>query len=199
MRKIAKFGDSSTTVVIATAALGLFIGSCASEPSAPDVEGISGTLEPSDRHSMPVFRFLEPSPSLVQFNDFGVALPVTVGENLVAGRGELKKELLEFELAVDAAVEYKALMVRGDTIVYSWQTNGSDVYTDFHGHDEAGGPDFFTRYKETESAADAGTILAPYSGQHGWYWLNISGRPITIKLEVAGFYDEIVKFDIGGG
>ena len=37
-----------------------------------------------------------------------------------------------------------------------------------------------------ESAFGAGE-----DGNHGWYWLNIEEEPITITLEVHGYYERI--------
>ena len=37
----------------------------------------------------------------------------------------------------------------------------------------------------------SGSIVAPFSGNHGWYWLNIEEHTIEITLKVAGFYSEI--------
>ena len=36
-------------------------------------------------------------------------------------------------------------------------------------------------------------IVAAYDGQHGWYWQNLEPDDVTLTLEVAGFYDEIVE------
>jgi len=40
--------------------------------------------------------------------------------------------------------------------------------------------------------------MAAYTGQHGWFWLNIADGPTTVTLEVSGFYDEIVEIDLSG-
>ena len=92
-------------------------------------------------------------------------------------------------------VEYKALMQQGDAIVYSWVVDKGIVYTDFHA-DPAGNADlypddYFIRYRESETATSSGSIVAPFSGNHGWYWLNIEEHTIEITLKVAGFYSEI--------
>ena len=95
-------------------------------------------------------------------------------------------------------VEYKAVMQQGDSIAFRWSTDGGEMYYDFHAHDEAFGPEFFTRYDEGEGTERSGTIVAAYDGQHGWFWLNLEAEPTTITLEVSGFYDEVVEIDLGG-
>ena len=140
-----------------------------------------------------VFRLLDDSFFEPAFDEFGRALPAVDGENLIASNKVFKSELVPIELGVDGSVEYKAMMNQGDTLVYTWQTLEGDVYYDFHAHPPDADPDFFTRYKEGEGQTDQGTILAAYDGQHGWYWLNLSDAPVTIHLEVAGFYDEVME------
>lgn len=149
-----------------------------------------------DTGGAPVFRYLDPAAVVLEYDRFKQALPVLDGANFLPGRGDFKTETITVELALDAAIEMKALMQQGDTAVYSWSTDGGDAYYDFHAHDDAGGPEFFTRYSEGESAGDSGSILAGYEGQHGWYWMNISDGPLTITLQIAGFYDEIIELEV---
>ena len=151
---------------------------------------------PSTSESLVTFRLLEEADFVAVFDEFGRALPAVDGENLVTGDRDLKSESLSIELEVDGYIEYKALMGQGDTLVYSWQVRGGSVYYDFHSHPPRADPDFFTRYKEGEGQSDRGTILAGYSGQHGWYWLNLGDQPVTIDLKVAGFYDELVELPL---
>ena len=102
---------------------------------------------------------------------------------------------LIIKLGSGEQVEYKAVLQQGDTIIYSWSVNEGIVYTDFHadpGKDANLYPDdYFIRYRESETANSSGSIVAPFSGNHGWYWLNIEEHPIEITLRVAGFYSEI--------
>ena len=145
----------------------------------------------------PVFRYLGVGDVTIENDDFGRAKPSTVGENFISRDAAMKAETINIALATDEEIEYKAMMQQGDAISFRWSTDGGQVYYDFHGHDPSFGPDFWTRYEEGETAELAGSIVAPYSGQHGWYWVNLAGEPMTITLEVAGFYDEIVKLDLG--
>ena len=110
--------------------------------------------------------------------------------------GAPKSETLTITLDLDGTVEYKALMQQGDNIAFRWSTDGNDVYYDFHAHDDAFGPEFFTRYDEGEGAERSGSIMAAYSGQHGWFWLNLGDGPTTITLEVYGFYDEVIEIGL---
>jgi len=102
---------------------------------------------------------------------------------------------MTINLDVGEQVEYKAIMKQGDALVYRWSVNSETVYTDFHadpGEAAEGYPDrYYVRYKEGEENESAGSLVAPFDGNHGWYWLNIENNPIKITLEVHGFYDHI--------
>ena len=192
----------STIVLVTLAAVGLgtLIGFSLVDEDEPVVDSIAAEAVPTaavDGGGAPAFRFLSPESVSVEHDEYGQALPVAGGENFIARDRGLKTEILEIALDLDATVEYKALMQQGDSISFRWSTDG-EAYYDFHAHDEAFGDEFFTRYAEGEGSSSAGSIVAAYDGQHGWFWLNISDAPITITLEVMGFYDEIVEIDLGG-
>ena len=66
-----------------------------------------------------------------------------------------------------------------------------------HGHDPAAGSEFFVRYRErTKRASAHGSLVAPFDGEHGWYWLNYNDFPVTITLTVTGFFDDIIDYGI---
>ncbi len=109
---------------------------------------------------------------------------------------KFRSDTLTIELDVGEQTEYKAIMNQGDALVYHWRlVNGTTIYTDFHadpGENAEGYPDqYYIRYAESETAESSGSLVAPFNGNHGWYWLNIEEEPITITLEVHGYYDRI--------
>ncbi len=190
----------STLVLLALAALGLgtLIGvSLVEKPAPAEVSAAASDVAVASTGGAPVFRFLAPGDVSVGEDEFGQPLPAADGENFIAREDAPKSRTLTIELGLDETVEYKALMKQGDAIAFRWSTDGGDVYYDFHAHDESFGPEFFTRYDEGEGAERSGTIVAPYAGQHGWFWLNIADGPTTVTLEVSGFYDEIIEIDLG--
>lgn len=195
----------STIVLVTIAALGLgtLIGTSLVDKADP--ESVAAEAAPTGSASTavastggaPVFRYLSPDSVSIEHDEYGQVQPAAGGENFIARDRGLKTETLEIALDLDATVEYKALMQQGDSISFRWSTDG-EAYYDFHAHDEAFGEEFFTRYAEGEGSSSAGSIVAAYDGQHGWFWLNISDEPITITLEVMGFYDEIIEIDLEG-
>ena len=107
---------------------------------------------------------------------------------------EFRSDTLTIDLGVVEEVEYKVKMKQGDAIVYSWRVDDGLVYTDFHaypGENDQYPERYWLRYDEGEIAGGAGSLVAPFDGNHGWYWLNIEEKPVTITLEVRGFYDSV--------
>jgi hypothetical protein len=43
-------------------------------------------------------------------------------------------------------------------------------------------------YEKQEGDFSSGTLTAPFTGIHGWYWENAGERDLTITLTTAGFY-----------
>jgi hypothetical protein len=192
----------STLVLIALAALGLgaLIGVSLVDDQVvtEEVAASNDVADAAASGGAPVFRYLAPDGVTVEYDDFGQTVPAASGENFIAREGAPKSETIMITLEADASVEYKAVMKQGDAIAFRWSTDGGQAYYDFHAHDDAFGPEFFTRYDEGEGTERSGSIVAAYDGQHGWYWLNLEGGPTTITLDVTGFYDEVVEIDLGG-
>ena len=192
----------ATIVLMTLAALGAgtLIGTSfvdkntAESPAAGKTESVSL----GSTGGAPRFRFIAPGDLEVEMDEFGIAQPSATGENFVGQDEAWKTETVTIELPVDGGVEYKAILEQGASIVFDWTTNGGEVYTDFHGHDEDFGDDFFVRYEEREGRDQSGMIVAAFSGEHGWYWLNLEDGPTTITLRVAGFFKEIIRIEVEG-
>ena len=127
--------------------------------------------------------------------DFDYYEPQVLADPFSRIRGTtFRSDTLTIELDVVEEVEYKARMKQGDALVYSWRVDNGLVYTDFHadpGEDERYPEHYWIRYDEGEMDGAAGSLVAPFDGNHGWYWLNIEEEPVTITLQVHGFYDSI--------
>lgn len=129
-------------------------------------------------------------------DEFDMYEPEVFGEPFSATHDTVfRTETLTINLDLGEEVEYKAVMRQGDAIVYSWTVNSGDVYTDFHadpGEAAEGYPEgYFIRYRESETGSSSGSIVAPFDGNHGWYWLNIQDNAIEITLQIHGFYESV--------
>ena len=152
--------------------------------------------EDHDDHDEPTNTVVGTYPGLPSEEDFDYFEPEVFGEPFSKGHpARYRQDRFSIDLDVSEQVEYKAVMQRGDAIVYTWSVNSDTVYTDFHadpGEGAEGYPEgYFIRYRESETATDSGSIVAPFAGNHGWYWLNIEEQPVTITLEVAGYYERV--------
>ena len=110
----------------------------------------------------------------------------------------IQTRTLTLTLQPDQETEIKTVLRESKVITYTWKTDGGLVYCDLHGHDPAAGQEFFVRYREDQEGATeaTGSLVAPFDGEHGWYWLNIHDGPVTITLTVTGFFDDIVDYGI---
>lgn len=106
---------------------------------------------------------------------------------------------LQVTIPPERETEIKAVLRAGKMIMYSWQVDRGQVYTDFHGHDPEAGQEYWVRYKEQqEGAGNNGSLAAPFSGEHGWYWVNYNDFPVVITLTVSGYFDDIIDYGIFG-
>ena len=107
--------------------------------------------------------------------------------------GEFKMDVYEVVLAPYEYVEYKYRLEKDAAMLYSWSAT-APLKHDMHGEREAGGqgPPEETFDKEDRRQA-SGTLNAPFTGIHGWYWENPGGEPITIRLTTAGYYSSAVE------
>ena len=112
---------------------------------------------------------------------------------------EARSMNMTIELGAFEQTEIKTVLDEGKVIIYDWQVaDDKNVYFDFHGHEESFGPDFFVRYKERQEGLNlsSGSLTAPFYGEHGWLFFNINEEPISITLNVTGFYNEIIDYGI---
>ncbi len=97
-----------------------------------------------------------------------------------------KVESTEFTLAPGQGFEYKYELAKGAGMVYAWKATGPVNY-EFHGDPQ----DRTLKVISYEKAAGdyaSGTLTAPYTGIHGWFWENAGTTAVTVSLTSAGFY-----------
>lgn len=101
---------------------------------------------------------------------------------------EKYKEIITINLPAHSEIEYKVWMDIGKELKYSWYSDNTKLYYDFHGDpaSEVGG--YFESFKEGTSSKDSGKIVSRFVGKHGWYWRNDSNYLTTIVLKLNGDY-----------
>jgi hypothetical protein len=106
----------------------------------------------------------------------------------------------EYTLAPGEGMEVKYDMKKGAGLVYSW-TASAPLLFEMHGEPDVkpagkAGTDYYESYvlNSTTGAAEShGTFLAPTTGIHGWFWENRTGKPVTLTLAAAGYFDWLMQ------
>jgi hypothetical protein len=102
---------------------------------------------------------------------------------------------MEVVLAAGKGVEVKTHLAKGETLIYSWKTkNAEKLHHDFHGEPvNAKNDEFESFILEDDVSESRGTLIAPFTGVHGWYWKNKTDAPVTVVLRASGFYTDIFR------
>ena len=111
---------------------------------------------------------------------------------VVRSKASIKTETLSVELAPGKGAEVKAMVDADDGFVFHWTASG-DVAVDMHG-ERPEVKDAYTSYAiDRAGRTGSGRLVAPFAGQHGWYWLNRGQEPVTVKVSVTGFQQKLVR------
>jgi hypothetical protein len=120
---------------------------------------------------------------------FGAKEPSTLPTAVDAGEPPArayKTESTSFTLRPSQSFEYKYRLEKDRGMVYAWKATAKVKY-EFHGE-----PDDHRlkvqSYEKQEHDFSSGTLTAPFTGIHGWYWENAGERDLTITLMTSGFY-----------
>jgi hypothetical protein len=133
----------------------------------------------------------------VEIPDFGDPVPLPNPEVHQDESAEFVTRTMKITIPPEQETEIKTALGVGEMILYTWHTDRGDVYVDFHGHDPEAGDEYWVRYKEQqEGAGNNGSLVAPFTGEHGWYWLNYNEFPVVITLTVSGYFSDIIDYGI---
>lgn len=97
-------------------------------------------------------------------------------------------ETVEFTLGPEQWIEYKYRLEKGESLLYAWKAAGP-VNVEFHAEPDGGPAGYAQTYEKSQGSAASGTLTAPFSGIHGWYWQNTGAEPVTVTLTSSGFYN----------
>lgn len=105
-----------------------------------------------------------------------------------------KFDVFEIVLAPYEYVEYKYQMEKDATMLYSW-TASAPLQHDMHGERAAAAGDGPAEqsFDKADRRQASGSLAAPFTGIHGWYWENPGAEAITIRLTSAGYYTSAVE------
>jgi hypothetical protein len=108
-----------------------------------------------------------------------------------------REESVDFKLGPGEFVEYKYRLEKGQALLYSWNATGP-VNVDVHAEPDGAPRGYAESYdKKDRVEQGSGTMTAPFSGIHGWYWQNQGRSEVTVSLSSAGFYNLAHEFRQG--
>ena len=103
-------------------------------------------------------------------------------------------ETVEFKIGPRDSVEYKYRLDKGEALLYSWKATGPVSY-ELHAEPDGAPAGYAESFeKQSATATASGTLTAPFSGIHGWYWENPADSEVTVTLSAAGFYNMSHEF-----
>jgi hypothetical protein len=113
---------------------------------------------------------------------------------VVAQERPYQNETTEFKIEPGGSFEYKYRLDKGQALLYSWKASALVNY-EFHAEPDGAPQGYAETYEKVAAREGAsGTLTAPFSGIHGWYWENASRLEVTVTLSAAGFFNMSHEF-----
>lgn len=137
-----------------------------------------------------LYRGVDPSEMTPRYDRLMQAEPAAVDGSHRSHGEAYRTETFEATVAPRNQFEFMAEMEQGEVLLYTWEA-GDTLYYEFHAHPEGAHPDYWSRYAEGKASSDSGSLVAPYTGEHGWLWLNTGSEPVTVRLNVSGYYRQV--------
>ncbi|HJL74909.1 MAG: transmembrane anchor protein [Candidatus Marinimicrobia bacterium] len=108
---------------------------------------------------------------------------------------KVNKDVMEFVIAPDDAIEVKLEMEKGSSVKYKWNTNSGGLNYNLHGDGYKGSQKSTTYKKGRMTTSDNGEFKAEFDGYHGWFWRNRNSEIVTVILETDGEYIQIKRME----
>jgi hypothetical protein len=124
--------------------------------------------------------------------------PAATGSTTIIAAQEkpFSSETVEFKIGPREGMEYKYRLDSGESLLYSWKAT-APVNVEFHAEPDSGPRGYAQTYEKTQGPQASGTLTAPVSGIHGWYWENTTTQEITVTVTSAGYYNLAHEFRTG--
>lgn len=87
--------------------------------------------------------------------------------------------------------EYKLFLEKGALLEFAWQTDGAELFFDFHGEPAGDTKGYFKSFKKSTNSQASGSLTTIFAGTHGWYWRNNGSSPVAITLQIKGGYQRL--------
>lgn len=101
------------------------------------------------------------------------------------------KDSIDITIPARGDKEYKLFLAEGATLEYSWQTDGEELFFDFHGEPAGDKIGYFESFNKGTESQSSGVLTSSFEGTHGWYWKNNTRSSVIITLKVKGEYQRV--------
>lgn len=103
-----------------------------------------------------------------------------------AGAAVTRSDEMIVVLKPGEGAEVKLEISKGAKARYEWTASGGLVNHNTHG--EGINDNRHSYGKASDVERDSGELIAPFDGDHGWFWRNRSNGDVTIRLKTSGEY-----------
>ncbi len=135
----------------------------------------------------------EPAAELPQPDPVSNQSDLLINQYVVQDSTPFRSGQMSVTLPANKGAEIKAKMLKGAQFTFAWSTDAGPVEFDMHGEETGAAKDVFTSYWQADAKIGSGTFTAPFDGSHGWYWHNHGTEPVTVTVQVSGFYAEFFQ------
>ena len=129
-------------------------------------------------------------------------MQIYVGE-IIEGRNRdqpaaFRTETFDIVIENLGQVEHTVWLNRDQGIVYNWEvlgeTSNGGLYFDHHGHPGKENRDqfpygYFETFATGTAAQGHGIVNPGIDGYHGWFFINLEDRPVTVRVTMSGYWD----------
>lgn len=151
-------------------------------PASADADAAAAAA--ASTTSMPPAASPAPKTTPAPVNEAGAA-PAEKATAAVKWRDEMT-----ITLSPGEGSEVKMRMKEGERAVFAWSVQGGVVNFDAHGDGDGNS----ISYKKGRSVpADAGDLVAAFTGNHGWFWRNRGEDKVTLVLRTSGSYADLKR------
>jgi len=102
--------------------------------------------------------------------------------------GKENRDVMEFVIPPDEAIEIKLEMKKGSIAKYNWTTKNGGLNYNLHGDGQKNSQNYISYKKGRMTSSDSGEFKSEFDGYHGWFWRNRNNESVTITLETIGDY-----------
>ena len=102
--------------------------------------------------------------------------------------GKENRDIMEFVISPDEAIEIKLEMKKCSIAKYNWTTKNGGLNYNLHGDGHKGSQKSISYKKGRMTSSDSGEFKSEFDGYHGWFWRNRNNESVTVTLETFGDY-----------